>query len=265
MRRDYLFWGLVLVLLGGLLFLNAAGVPLPGGMHALQLFWPAVLVLLGVWILLGYFWQGAGVEGDKRTIQLQGAREASLRLNYGAGRLKLGAGASGEQFLTGTFAGIVEQKVKLVGEQLQVRLEMGPFPSFLLGGSGGAEWEVLLNREVPTSLRVETGATRSELDLSELRITELKLSTGASKTDLLLPARAGTTTVNIELGAASLDILVPKGVAARVRAEQGVSAIEVDTARFPFNNGIYESADYSSAQNRVDIIIQAGVGRVVVR
>jgi hypothetical protein len=72
------------------------------------------------------------------------------------------------------------------------------------------------------------------------------------------------TTVKVELGAASLDMTVPQGVAARIRAEQGVSAIEIDTARFPYSNGIYESADYSSAPNKVDVKIEAGAGRVAV-
>jgi len=43
-----------------------------------------------------------------------------------------------------------------------------------------------------------------------------------------------------------------------------VSAIEIDRTRFPYSNGIYESADYSSAQNKIDIKIEAGVGRVAV-
>jgi len=85
MRRDYLFWGSVLILLGGLLFLNAAGIPLPGGVHAMQLFWPAVLILLGGWIILNSFWRG-GVEAGPLAIDLQGAQRASLRLNYGGGR-----------------------------------------------------------------------------------------------------------------------------------------------------------------------------------
>jgi hypothetical protein len=59
-------------------------------------------------------------------------------------------------------------------------------------------------------------------------------------------------------------MVVPEGVAARIRAEQGASAIEVDTSRFPYSNGIYESPDYSSAQNKVDVMIQAGAGRVAV-
>lgn len=264
MRRDFIFWGTVLILLGGLLFINAAGIPLPGGIHAMQLFWPAVLVLLGSWILSGYFLRGAGFEGETRTIELQGAKSASLRLNYGAGRMRLGAGAMGSSFLTGTFAGSVEQKVNLSGDQLKVRLEMRPFPWLLFGGSTGSEWDIQLNQEVPISMRVETGATQSDLDLSYLQVTDLKLSTGASKTELTLPAKAGMTNVNIEIGAASLDIVVPQGVSGRIRAEQGVASVEVDTGRFPYSNGIYESADYSSAQNKVDVVIQAGVGRVTI-
>ena len=95
-------------------------------------------------------------------------------------------------------------------------------------------------------------------------MTDLKISTGASKIDVTLPANAGMTTVKVELGAASLDMIVPEGVAGRIRSESGAAAIEIDTARFPYSNGIYESADYSSAQNKVDIKIEAGAGRVAV-
>ena len=102
MRRDYIFWGAVLILLGGLMFLNTAGVRLPGGLDAMQLFWPSVLVLIGVWVMFGYFLRGA-VEEQQVSIDLQGANEATLKLSHGAGRLVLGAGASPGQLLNGTF------------------------------------------------------------------------------------------------------------------------------------------------------------------
>ena len=70
MRRDYLFWGTVLILLGGLLFINAAGIPLPGGVHPMQLFWPSIMVLLGVWILLGYFLRGGRKPGFVTTAKM---------------------------------------------------------------------------------------------------------------------------------------------------------------------------------------------------
>jgi len=264
MRRDYLFWGAVLILLGGLMFLNTADIRLPGGINPMNLFWPSVLILLGAWITFGVFLRG-NAEEEQVSIDLQGATQASLKLSHGAGRLVVGAGASPEQLLTGMFAGGVKQSAHLSGDKLDAHIEARPFvfPPFF-GGWQGLEWNFNLNRDIPLTLRLETGASQSELDLRELKVTDLKVSTGASKTDVTLPANAGETTVKVELGAASLDMVVPDGVAARIRAEQGVAAIEIDTARFPYSNGIYESADYSSAQNRVDIMIQAGVGRVAV-
>ena len=264
MRRDYLFWGTVLILLGGLMFLNTADIRLLGGINPMNLFWPSALILLGAWIMFGVFLRG-NAEEEQVSIDLQGAGQASLKLSHGAGRLVLGAGASPGQLLTGTFAGGVKQSAHLSGDKLEAHIEARPFsfPPFF-GGWQGLEWNISLNRDIPLALRLETGASQSELDLRELKVTDLKVSTGASKTDVTLPANAGETTVKVELGAASLDMVVPDGVAARIRAEQGVAAIEIDTARFPYSNGIYESADYSSAQNKVDIMIQAGAGRVAV-
>lgn len=264
MRRDYIFWGAVLILLGGLMFLNNTGIRLPRGINPIQLFWPSVLILLGGWIIFGYFMRGS-VESERVSIDLQGASQASLKLSHGAGRIIVGAGAAPGQLLSGAFAGGVKHSAHRSGDRLDAHIEARPFafPPFL-GGWQGLEWNFNLSREIPLSLRLETGASQSELDLRELKVTDLKVSTGASKTDITLPANAGMTTVKVELGAASLDMVVPQGVEARIRAEQGVSAIEVDTNRFPYANGIYESANYSSAQNKIDVKIEAGAGRVAV-
>jgi hypothetical protein len=265
MRRSYIFWGAVLILLGGLMFLNSAGIRLPGGINAMQLFWPSVLILLGGWVMFGYFLRG-NAEEEQVAIDLQGADQASLKLSHGAGRLILGSGAASGQLLNGTFAGGVKQRAHRSGDRLDAHIEARPFvfPPFF-GGWQGLEWNISLNRDVPLALKLETGASQSELDLRDLKVTDLKVSTGASKTDVTLPANAGATTVKVELGAASLDMLVPQGVAARIRAEHGAAAIEIDTARFPYSNGIYESTDYSSAQNKADIKIEAGAGKVSVR
>lgn len=264
MRRDYIFWGAVLILLGGLMFLNSADIRLPRGINPMQLFWPSVLILLGGWVIFGYFFRG-NVEEEQVSIDLQGASQAALKLRHGAGRIIVGAGASPGQLLSGTFAGGIKHNAHRSGDRLDVHLESRPFvfPPFINGWQG-LGWNFNLNREIPITLKLETGASQAEFDLSDVRVTDLKVSTGASKTDITLPANAGMTNVKVELGAASLDMVVPQGVAARIRAEQGVSAIEIDTARFPYSNGIYESPDYSSAPNRADIMIEAGVGRVAV-
>ena len=81
-----------------------------------------------------------------------------------------------------------------------------------------------------------------------------------------LPTSAGQTRVVVKAGAASVDLYVPYGVAARIRNQSGLSGNNFDTARFPRTSGdTYESPDFASATNRADISIESGIGSVNVR
>ncbi len=75
-----------------------------------------------------------------------------------------------------------------------------------------------------------------------------------------MPRAAGATTIKAQAGAASLTIEIPTGVAARIRTRMALGSTQVDTARFPRGGAGYESPDYSTAPNRVEIDVQGGVG-----
>jgi hypothetical protein len=98
------------------------------------------------------------------------------------------------------------------------------------------------------------------LDLRELRVRRLDLQTGASDTRVLLPRAAGQTSVKAGHGAASLTLEVPPGVGARIRSKMAIGRTTVDETRFPRTLDGYESPDYTTAANRVDIEAQGGVG-----
>jgi hypothetical protein len=98
-----------------------------------------------------------------------------------------------------------------------------------------------------------------------LIVTELDLETGASSTDVRLPENAGTTRVKAESGAASLNFVVPAGVSARIRTSAGLASIEIDELRFPRRGNYYESPDYDTAINRVEMELEAGIASVTVR
>ena len=55
---------------------------------------------------------------------------------------------------------------------------------------------------------------------------------------------------------------VPAGVAARIRSRMALGSSDVDEARFPRTSNGYESPDFATATNRVDIDVQGGVGSV---
>jgi hypothetical protein len=126
-------------------------------------------------------------------------------------------------------------------------------------------WEVRLNGAVPMTLDLETGAGESRIDLSALKVEEIRMKTGASSTEITLPARAGKSRAKVTSGAASVVLKVPDGVAARIAVESGLAGITIDPNRFPRNGNIYESADFGRAENSVDIHIETGVGAVDIR
>ena len=115
-------------------------------------------------------------------------------------------------------------------------------------------------------LNVEAGASDSTLDLSALQVSHLDLQTGAADTRIRLPQAAGHTTVSVHGGVTDLTFEVPQGVAADIRATNGLGSREIDERRFPsMGNGHYRSADYDSATNRVDMEIELGIATLRVR
>jgi hypothetical protein len=91
------------------------------------------------------------------------------------------------------------------------------------------------------------------------------LETGAASVDVTFPRAAGETEASIRAGAASLDLLIPEGVAASITIDSGVSSVNVDEGRFPKTGDRYESPDFNSAQNKVTLDIDIGAASLKVR
>lgn len=263
MRRSGLFWGSILIVFGVLLLLQNFGIL---RVNVWGVFWPTLLILLGLWTLWGVFGPKRAAAAEQVTIPLDGASRARLRVGHGAGRLEVSGGAGPEELVAGSFGGGLDYQTQRNGDALEVRMRTpSDVVPWMWGPGGSRDWSVRLNSAIPLTLDFGTGASESHIDLSDLRVTDLKLETGASSTHLTLPANAGHTQAEIEAGAASVNIRVPEGVAARIRVEGGLISTDVDTSRFPQLGGLYQSADYDSASNRVDLRIEGGAGSIKVR
>lgn len=261
MRRGELFWGALLVVLGVLFFLQAAHL-ITGDVWSW--FWPLLIIAVGAWILLGGLYSRTRYEtAEKFSVPLQGARQARLTIEHGMGRIDLRAGASPGDFLTGVSAVGMEKKTRLDGDKLEV--EIGAGPSFIpFVGPESGMWEYRLNPDIPTSLRIEAGASRLDLDLTDLQITTLSYEGGASSLNLTLPARVANALVDIDAGAASINLKVPEGVGMRLR-RKGVGSVNIDTQRFPMrDSGLYESTDYDTAQYHADVTLDGGATSLTV-
>ncbi len=259
MRRGELFWGSLLVILGILFFLQAAGY-LTGDVFGW--FWPILIVALGIWVLAGGFGRRTRfASAEKFSVPLQGAREASLEIEQGAGRLEVRSGANPGDFLTGITGAAMNHTEHLEGEKLAVRLEAGPTFIPMIGPEGGL-WEYRLSGEIPISISLRSGASGLDLDLTDLRVTRLMFEGGASRLRLKLPSRVENAVVEIRAGAARIDLEVPRGVSLRFRGRT-VGSLQVDESRFPRSEtGLYQSAGYDAAPCKADVTVDGGATSV---
>jgi hypothetical protein len=265
MRNNQLFWGVILLLAGGFMLANEMGIELPNGMSLTVLIWPLALILGGIWVLFGVFLRGK-VDVETASIDLQGANSAALKISHGAGELRIHSGANPNELGHGSFAGGLDHKATRNGDRLEVKMrpakDVMDFPFF--GPRTQLDWDVALNPEIPIALTMNLGANKAMLDLRDLKMTDLKLETGASETRVTLPA-VGRYRADFDLGAASLEVIVPDGLSVRIHASIGAASLQVNESRFPRNGSYYQSPDYDSAANIVDMTIDAGAASINVK
>ncbi len=263
MRRSSVFWGSLLLLFGILLLLNNLGII---AVNIWGVFWPLVLILLGLRLLWGFTLGRKRLESQQLAIPLENVPQADVVFQHGAGRLNVNGQASSVNLLEGDFYGGVESQISRMGSSTNIKLSAPNvfFPWDWVGFSSpqGLTWDVRINPNIPLSLDFRTGASESIIDLSSLKVTDFRLDTGASTSTITFPSSAGITNARIHTGAAALKVYIPQGVAAQIEIKSGMAGINVNQQRFPKVGSVYESPDYPSAANRVQVQIETGVGSV---
>lgn len=259
--RSNFFWGALIVMLGGLLLLQNLGIL---NINIWSLLWPLFLIALGTWIILGRLFPNQSVV-EHVVIGLDGARKARIKVNHAAGRLNIRPGNNPENLIEGDFSGGLDSSDVMNGDVrdvvIKLRLEGFVVP---WGPDQALHWDFSLAPNVPLELSLETGANEAIADLTGLQIERLRLNSGASSTQIVLPEKAGYTQVSVDTGVNSVRLTIPPQVAGRISYSGGLSCIQIDKQRFLQNGNLYESADYSSAANKVDIKIDTGIASIII-
>jgi len=259
--RSNIFWGTLIVIVGGVFLLENLGIL---NVNIWNLLWPFFLIAMGAWIILGRFFPNrAAIE--HAVISLDGARKAQVTIQHGAGRLTIRSGDNSVNLIEGDFGGGLEAVERMIGEVKEVtmkpRIDGLVFP---WGPDQALNWDFRLAPNIPLELKLETGANDAFADLTSLLVERLSLKSGASSTHIMLPANAGDTRVNIETGVTSVRLTIPPHVAGRIHYSGGLSSIQIDSGRFPKSGNSYQSPDFDTASNKVEIKIDTGMGSVII-
>ena len=113
-------------------------------------------------------------------------------------------------------------------------------------------------------LRLGYGAARADLDLSSCRVEELQLEAGASSISVKLGALVPESRVRVEAGVSSIRFEVPESAGCEIRTEAPLTSKRFSGFEKE-SSGLYRTGNFSNADRRIFIQIEAGVSSVKVR
>ena len=229
----------------------------------------AMLAMLagGLW-LLSTWRPEAPVDGEEIRASLNSATSAEVDIGFSVGTLRVQSMTESENLVQGSvelYRGErLEQAAQMDGSKAYVALRsMGYWSVPFLGWEGDKPWDLQINRDVPIELKVSAGVGDVSLDLKRADLSGLDLNLGVGRAVVILPER-GHYEANVEGGVGELIVKVPEGIGIRVDSSMGLGNVSLPSS-YQRQGDVHTSPGYDRAESRVDLVVQAGVGRVVVQ
>jgi len=294
MKVSTLFWGVLFLLIGGLILLDNLGV-LNVEWVAIWRLWPLILIFWGLSLIIGkerpkwYVvvllilliifmiiavfvaeWYDRDYdyvvsESNQQTFvePYSGAVErASFALSSGAGKFLL-QDTTNQLFDASTQVGFGKYSLTTdrSGDSESLSLRFKGRSTHWSFGRFRNRAEVRLNVHPIWDIDVETGAASLDFDLSPYKVDQVKIDAGASSLKLRLGDRTSESHVRIRAGASSIQIEVPETVGCEVRAETKLSSRRMRGFE-KVGDDKYQTSNFESAAKRISVEIDAGISSV---
>jgi hypothetical protein len=197
-----------------------------------------------------------------RTVELDGAQAAAVRLNMGAGELRVSGGAS--PLVDATFRFNVpawEPVVESTGganPEVTVRQPSGTGPRF---GSTENSWDLRLNDGVPIDLTANMGAAEANLAIGSLDLRSLYVEQGVGELTLDLRGTPRQSyAAQVKGGVGTARISVPDSVGVTVSVTSGIGSVNV--TGLEKRGDTWVNAGHETDPVTVTLEVKSGVGEV---
>jgi hypothetical protein len=176
---------------------------------------------------------------ETRAVDLGTASAARVRIEMGAGALKVAGGA--DQPMQASFRYNIEDwqpRVNYTVNGSQGELAVDHEDRGLrVGDKLVNEWRLSLNNAVPIDLQIDTGAGETELDLRGLALTALQVEVGAGNAHIDLSSSLDhDLSAAINSGVGELSVKLPGEMGVRVAVSTGIGDLT--------NAGLVKDGDY---------------------
>lgn len=285
-RVGKLFWGLLLVLIGGLLLASNLGF-ISINFNNLWELWPLaiigaglsvlsfrnviwrIFVTLSVFVMLALIaWVAIGSPSISsplliKEITIQKSSESVKQVD-----INVTSGANNLYINTVDQLPIVKAKLESnIATLTNNSVENGTTQQITLAMQTNNKWwssniksslDVNIARNLPIAIEVNVGASNTDIDMSNAQLRSIDIDAGASDIKIKLGSLESNVDVNIDAGASSLVLKIPKDSGAKLDLDGGMVSNDLSDL-VKTNDGTYESANYEKSTKKVNIKCQIGV------
>ncbi len=283
-----LSFGILLIAMGVTFFLNTAGVVDWGVWAELWRFWPVLLIIAGInvifekspawpvayispllviavfwFVVTGYMQMQKGGESpffssltkksevSEKVFKVQGyppdeIERVDFTYNGGAGNFDLTAFEdAGEDEVARIEARTFGLTPEIEERQSNgiLKLELSEKSVDKFSGAKTNKYDVKFSPEYLYSMEFNCGAAEAKLDMSKLQVKTAEVNCGAASVNIIVPkSGAARSSLEVNTGASSVSIGVPKGVKVKIE-RNGLGTIKSDGVE-PAGGGAYVNKDW---------------------
>ncbi|MBK8020542.1 MAG: hypothetical protein IPK19_03700 [Chloroflexi bacterium] len=138
---------------------------------------------------------------------------------------------------------------------------------------GTGEMKAVLPARQQYAVQISGGIGQFEVTIPDETDADLKMSAGTGETIVRFGANCNAT-AQISGGIGECRLYMPKGAAIRVEARTGVGGVSIHGVplqkvrggeEFVRTQGVWETSDYETAEKRITVRFEGGVGELVIR
>jgi hypothetical protein len=200
-----------------------------------------------------------------------GVEQAEIVLKPAVGALHLSALDSGSRdLIRGDVArGYGERIVQTFDEDrdpTRFKLETDGWWIFppLRGWGSGWTWNLNLHPKVESSLDVDMGVGRMDLDLRGMSPDGVQANLGVGQIIVTLPEQ-GQFDVRIEGGVGDSLVVIPPGMEARIKLDTALVQVALPDGYIEVGDDTFVSPGYDGADDKVELDVGQAIGSVRVR
>jgi predicted membrane protein len=229
---------------------------------------------------------------DTYTEQIGDAESASINLRPGVGELNIQVLASEDVLFNAEATHLGEVDFAVHGGS-QRQIDFGQNQVSTTGWMSTAKdliWNIGLTPHIPLRLMVNTGVGTANLDLTGLNLATFNLTGGVGEVNVVFPNQENPYQVDIDGGVGDFEVWIPENAdvyvtvsggvgnlvldvpdnaAVRVRVSSGLGGVSVPSWLTSTDLGtdeqVWQSADFESATRRISIVVESGLGDLVIR